>query len=67
MERYEAKTYTISKNGKEQLLYCIVDTLTNKIIFKVHLEDELFKGEPQIHLENEYDIYDGPVNLLWKI
>ena len=44
-----------------------MDTLTNKIIFKVHLEDELFKGEPQIHLENEYDIYDGPINLLWKI
>ena len=66
MDRYEAKTYTINDNGKEQLVYCIVDTLKGNTIFKVHLKDELLLGEPQIHLENDFDIYDGPVNSLWE-
>lgn len=46
----------------DKTVYQIVNIETDEVVFEVYLHDDT----EQIHLETKTDIYDGPINLIFK-
>lgn len=46
---------------KQNNEYVITNPETDEVIFKVYLYEETLEGMPQIHLETQYEVYDGPI------
>ncbi len=57
------KIAQVRTNEKSVLIYEIINSDNNEVLFQVYLDPET----EQIHLENQRDIYNGPEQLLLEI
>lgn len=54
-------TVKIIERG-DKTVYQIVNIETDEVVFEVYLHDDT----EQIHLETKIDVYDGPIDLIFK-